>query len=144
LAPAVCLAKTGYESQQTDEPAPPDRRDNLFAPLPGDYGAHERFDERAKGHSVQFWLNRHRSLVALIGGGLTDLSIGALNRRGTWRGHGWNGYRSRLSSKADWPAPWPHPCGKSARFSDRGCSVTYRHWEFYSRTFARHCNGDAN
>jgi len=50
--------------------------DNLFALLPGDYGAHGRFDERARERSVQFWLNRLRSLVSLIGGGLTGLVSG--------------------------------------------------------------------
>ena len=97
IAPGIAdryLAKTGYESQQTEEPSPPDRPDNLFAPLPGDYGSHGRFDERAKDHSVQFWLNRHRSLVALIGGGLAGLAVGALNRRRSWRGGAENGYRS--------------------------------------------------
>jgi len=100
IAPGLAdrhLAKTGYESQQTDEPAPPDRRDNLFAPLPGGYGAHGGFDERAKEHSVQFWLNRHRSLVALIGGGLTGLAVGALNRRSSWRRSGANGRHSLAS-----------------------------------------------
>jgi hypothetical protein len=42
--------------------------------VPGDHGAHGSFDERAKDHSVQLWLNTHRSLLALVGGGL----VGAL------------------------------------------------------------------
>jgi NAD(P)-dependent dehydrogenase (short-subunit alcohol dehydrogenase family) len=41
------LALYGYDSQQTREPADPDRRDNLDAPLPGDHGAHGTFDNRA-------------------------------------------------------------------------------------------------
>jgi hypothetical protein len=32
----------------TDEPAQADRADNLFAPVPGDFGAHGRFDDRAR------------------------------------------------------------------------------------------------
>jgi hypothetical protein len=28
----------------TDEPADPGRPDNLFAPIPGDFGAHGRFN----------------------------------------------------------------------------------------------------
>jgi glycogen debranching enzyme/NAD(P)-dependent dehydrogenase (short-subunit alcohol dehydrogenase family) len=96
IAPGLAdryLAKTGYESQQTNEPSPPDRLDNLFSPLPGDYGAHGRFDERAKEHSLQFWLNRNRSLLALVGGGLTGLAIGALSRRRSWHGHDMNVHR---------------------------------------------------
>jgi NAD(P)-dependent dehydrogenase (short-subunit alcohol dehydrogenase family) len=36
------LARTGYETQQTEEPAEPERPDNLFQALPGDWGAHGR------------------------------------------------------------------------------------------------------
>lgn len=41
-------ARNAYESQMTDEPAKPGRADNLFAPVPGDFGAHGRFDDRAR------------------------------------------------------------------------------------------------
>src|ERR671922_802387 len=49
------LARTGYESQQTDEPAERDRPDNLFEPVPRDPGAHGRFDAEAHPRSAQFW-----------------------------------------------------------------------------------------
>ena len=42
------LGRTGYESQQSELPNPPDRRDNLYAPVPGDHGAHGIFDEEAE------------------------------------------------------------------------------------------------
>ena len=42
------LAGAGYSGQLTDEPAPPDAPDNLYKPVPGDRGAHGRFDERAR------------------------------------------------------------------------------------------------
>jgi short-subunit dehydrogenase len=58
------LARFGYESQQTDEPVPPNRPDNLFEPVSGDHGAHGRFDARAKAFSSQFWLSRHRRVIA--------------------------------------------------------------------------------
>jgi NAD(P)-dependent dehydrogenase (short-subunit alcohol dehydrogenase family) len=71
------LAKTGYDGQHTDDPLPPGRRDNLYAPVPGDHGAHGRFDARSKPFSVQLWLNLHRAaiasglaLLAGIGGGV--------------------------------------------------------------------------
>jgi len=51
------LAKTGYDSQQTDEPANPGRPDNLWNPLPGDHGAHGRFDARSSDTSIQTWIN---------------------------------------------------------------------------------------
>lgn len=58
------LAKTGYRSQQTDQPVSPDRKDNLFQPVPGDRGAHGDFDDRSRSHSPQFWARRHRRLLA--------------------------------------------------------------------------------
>src|SRR5436189_838402 len=40
------LAKTGYDSQQTEEPADPNRPNNLWNPLPGDHGVCGRFGDR--------------------------------------------------------------------------------------------------
>ncbi len=64
------LAHTGFDSQQTSQPLPPERPDNLFSPLPGDHGAHGRFDARAHAHSPQLWADTHRPWVALAGLGL--------------------------------------------------------------------------
>jgi NAD(P)-dependent dehydrogenase (short-subunit alcohol dehydrogenase family) len=71
------LARTGFDSQQTDEPVPPGRPDNLFAPLPGARSAHGDFDRQAKPRSLQWNLTRHRRLfdctagifVGLLGAG---------------------------------------------------------------------------
>ena len=57
------LARFGYESQQTDEPVADNRPDNLFNSVPGDHGAHGRFDERANTLSMQFWMSRHRHAI---------------------------------------------------------------------------------
>ncbi|HTW13228.1 MAG TPA: SDR family oxidoreductase [Solirubrobacteraceae bacterium] len=60
------LARTGFDSQQTNEPQSP-RPDNLFEPLPDDaLSAHGDFDSIAKAHTLQWPLTRHRRL--LIGG----------------------------------------------------------------------------
>lgn len=67
-------ARFGYNGQITDEPVPPNRRDNLFDPVPGDHGAHGRFDDRAKRWDWQLTANMHRSW--LLGAGL--LLAGAL------------------------------------------------------------------
>jgi NAD(P)-dependent dehydrogenase (short-subunit alcohol dehydrogenase family) len=51
LAPSIAdrwLARRGVDAQMTDEQAPVDRADNLFAPLPGDRGAHGRVDAGAR------------------------------------------------------------------------------------------------
>jgi NADP-dependent 3-hydroxy acid dehydrogenase YdfG len=57
------LGRMGYDAQQTDEPASPAREDDLFAPLPGDRGAHGAFDARAKGWSGELWLRTHRRWI---------------------------------------------------------------------------------
>jgi NAD(P)-dependent dehydrogenase (short-subunit alcohol dehydrogenase family) len=56
------LAATGYGSQQTGEPARPDRPANLWEPADAesghDFGAHGSFDESATRFSLQGWLTR--------------------------------------------------------------------------------------
>ena len=56
LAPGLLdryLGRRGYEAQQTGEPVAAGRPDNLFAPLPGDRGAHGRFDAEARPRSLE-------------------------------------------------------------------------------------------
>jgi NAD(P)-dependent dehydrogenase (short-subunit alcohol dehydrogenase family) len=70
LAPGVLdryMAATVYEGHQRHEPEDPDRPDNLWAPIPGDHGAHGPFDDRAKRQSVQLWATTHRSWLAAAG-----------------------------------------------------------------------------
>jgi NAD(P)-dependent dehydrogenase (short-subunit alcohol dehydrogenase family) len=79
LAPGVAdryLARTGFDSQQTDSPEPPDRPDNLFEPVPGPRDAHGDFDERAHGRSLQWALTRHRRVAGWLGFGA---SVGAMS-----------------------------------------------------------------
>jgi NAD(P)-dependent dehydrogenase (short-subunit alcohol dehydrogenase family) len=71
------LARTGYDAQQTAEPAREDQPDNLFEPVPGDHGAHGRFDGEAKQCSAQLWATKHRR--ALVLGALAGL--GAMRAR---------------------------------------------------------------
>jgi NAD(P)-dependent dehydrogenase (short-subunit alcohol dehydrogenase family) len=73
------LGKTGFDSQQTDEPEDPSRPDNLWEPVPGDQGAHGRFDERSHSRSLQWWATSHRGLVAL-GAAATAAGIALLTR----------------------------------------------------------------
>jgi hypothetical protein len=42
----------GWKKQHTDEEKPVGSPDNLFEPLPGDPGAHGRFDGQAKTSTV--------------------------------------------------------------------------------------------
>ena len=59
--------RTGFTSQQTDEPEEPGRPFNLWEPVPGDQGAHGRFDPKAHGRSVQFTLSARRRWIAAAG-----------------------------------------------------------------------------
>ena len=61
------LARTGYDSQQMDEPDPPKQYDNLFAPADEerDFGAHGIFDARARPTSAMLTLSVHRRWLLL-------------------------------------------------------------------------------
>jgi NAD(P)-dependent dehydrogenase (short-subunit alcohol dehydrogenase family) len=72
------LAKTGYASQQTDEPAR-ERPDNLWEPAPGDWGAHGRFDDRARTFSLELWARTHREWLALGAAGALGVLLAALS-----------------------------------------------------------------
>ena len=72
------LARNGYESQMRSAAADPNRPNNLYEPVPGDYGAHGDFDRRARNFSWPFWLNKHRTGLALTGGCLAGLGAAAL------------------------------------------------------------------
>lgn len=61
------LGKRGYRSEQTPEPARPNRVDNLWTPAPGDFGARGRFDDRAKNTSLELWLSKRRRWLSLAG-----------------------------------------------------------------------------
>lgn len=73
------LGKTGYKSQQTGQPADPNRPNNLWKPVDEqrDYGAHGAFDSRASSRSWQLWADTHVGLLALVGAAITTL-IGAV------------------------------------------------------------------
>lgn len=58
------LARNGYEGQMTTEPEDPDRKDNLWSPLPGDHGAHGHFEDQARDFSAVTWASLHRGAVA--------------------------------------------------------------------------------
>jgi NAD(P)-dependent dehydrogenase (short-subunit alcohol dehydrogenase family) len=74
------LARMGYKSQQTDEPADPHRPNNLWQPVPGDHGAHGSFDRRARDTSLQLWADTHRGWVALAGIGIAGMVYAALTK----------------------------------------------------------------
>ncbi len=61
------LARTGYEGQMTNEPEDPNRKNNLWEPIPGDHGAHGPFENQSRSFSIQLWATKNRKWVAGIG-----------------------------------------------------------------------------
>jgi short-subunit dehydrogenase len=61
------MARMAYDGQHTDEPLDPNWPDNLFAPVPGPYGAHGRFSESARGQGLVLDPERARAGVAALG-----------------------------------------------------------------------------
>jgi NAD(P)-dependent dehydrogenase (short-subunit alcohol dehydrogenase family) len=80
------LARTGYRSQQTDQPADQHRPENLWQPAdapPGDdHGARGQFSDRAHDRSLQLWLSQHAGQVTagLAGAALASGVLSALRR----------------------------------------------------------------
>jgi NAD(P)-dependent dehydrogenase (short-subunit alcohol dehydrogenase family) len=72
------LSKTGYSSQQTDEPRDPDQPVNLWEPADAekDFGAHGVFDAKSTDSSVQMWASQHHGLVtALAAAGVAVIGV---------------------------------------------------------------------
>jgi NADP-dependent 3-hydroxy acid dehydrogenase YdfG len=72
IAPAFAdwyLSKTGYQSQQTDQPLKP-RPDNLWKPVPGDHGARGSFSSRARRFSLSLWLDMYRTPILVCLGAI--------------------------------------------------------------------------
>jgi short-subunit dehydrogenase len=68
------LGTTGYDSQQTSQPVPPDRPDNLFEPVEADYAADGIFTDVAKPVSAQNWANLRRLPLSLVAAGLVGVA----------------------------------------------------------------------
>ncbi len=77
------LAETAFQGQQDSEPVAADRRDNLYEPVPGDHGAHGRFDDIARTRSSQLWMTMHRDAIGLaaLGAGIAAAALIGLRRR---------------------------------------------------------------
>ncbi len=74
------LAKKGYSGQLTGEPLPPDAPANLFRTVDGNYGAHGRFDDKARDVSWEMFTCRHRDMAMAAVLGLVGLGLAALLR----------------------------------------------------------------
>jgi NAD(P)-dependent dehydrogenase (short-subunit alcohol dehydrogenase family) len=83
----LMLLRMGWSSQHTGEDKPIDSPDNLFAPLPGDPGAHGRFDDRSRRStawtSLRLALRSPKAALALLGlGAVAAGSAELLGSRG--------------------------------------------------------------
>ncbi len=76
----VMLRRMGWSSQHTDEEKPVDSPDNLFAPLPGDPGAHGRFDDRSRASTAWTSLRLRRRLVGAVALGGAAMVAGSVER----------------------------------------------------------------
>ena len=77
VAPALAdyyLGRTGFDSQQTQEKVSKNRPDNLFEPVPGDFGAHGPFGQQAHAQAATTWLSDHKGFTALA----SAAALGAL------------------------------------------------------------------
>ena len=78
------LARTGYDAQQSGEPAEPES-DNLFTAVDvdHDHGTRGRFSDQSRTGSVQLWLDLHRRplLAGAAGAGVIAALAGRRARR---------------------------------------------------------------
>jgi NAD(P)-dependent dehydrogenase (short-subunit alcohol dehydrogenase family) len=75
------LASKAWEGQQTADPVPSDRPDNLFEPVAGDHGAHGLFDPGAREASVQLALSKRRRWWAAGAAlALAGVAVGLMRR----------------------------------------------------------------
>jgi short-subunit dehydrogenase len=84
VAPSLAdwyLARTGFDGQQVKGmPVAPDRRDNLYEPVQGQAATHGIFNREAKTRSPQLWAATHRSVVAVVAGGVVALAVAGVRR----------------------------------------------------------------
>ncbi|MBP0438242.1 SDR family oxidoreductase [Tianweitania sediminis] len=79
------LGWVGVSGQQDTEAKSPDHRNNLYEPVPGDHGAHGRFDNEARRSSPMLWMTMNRNLLAVAALGLAA-GAALLSRRDDRKG----------------------------------------------------------
>lgn len=79
------LARTGFQSQQTDQPHDPDAPVNLFEPADSgdgdDFGARGVFSARTIRRDPQLWASRHHGALAASAAAMTGLLAWRASRR---------------------------------------------------------------
>ncbi len=69
------MAKNGINGQLTNKQEDPNRKFNLYEPVPGDHGSHGEFDEDARNFSIYDKLYENRRNLALVGGTLIGTAL---------------------------------------------------------------------
>lgn len=72
------LARNGVESQKSERPIEPNRPNNLYEPVSGDFGAKGEFTVEERSASIQWWMSSHRAPVLAA----TALAAAAAGWRG--------------------------------------------------------------
>jgi NAD(P)-dependent dehydrogenase (short-subunit alcohol dehydrogenase family) len=70
------LARTAVEAQHDDSDIALERPGNLFEPVPGDPGAHGRFDGHARTRSPHLWATEHRGWHTAAGLAAATAALG--------------------------------------------------------------------
>jgi NAD(P)-dependent dehydrogenase (short-subunit alcohol dehydrogenase family) len=105
------LAEQGYDAQQYDGYADPNRPNNLDQPLDQDrdWGAHGDFDSRSRSFSPQVWLDGNRGWLTVAGaalaGGIYNMLSGGTFLRGGILGGALAGLAELGLSSLPWRQP---------------------------------------
>lgn len=83
----MVLARTGIKGQQTDEPADPNRKNNVWEPIQEDRGAHGSFANISAKKSYTLWAGIHRNLVRTVAGVAIGALVVALNNKKSKSSH---------------------------------------------------------
>ena len=75
------LARNGYKGQQTSEPVDPNRKNNVWEPVPGDQGTYGDFKNIATNKSFTLWASMNRSWVRTLAGVAAAALLVALQAR---------------------------------------------------------------
>ncbi|MBD0289180.1 MAG: SDR family oxidoreductase, partial [Flavisolibacter sp.] len=62
------LSRNGFKGQQTSEPEDPNRKNNVWEPVPEDRGAYGGFGDIASNKSITLWASINRNIVRAVAG----------------------------------------------------------------------------
>jgi NAD(P)-dependent dehydrogenase (short-subunit alcohol dehydrogenase family) len=89
------LVRTGWSSQHTEQPKPVGAPDNLYDTLPGDPGAHGRFDDRSRNSTLWTSVRLRRVLVGAGAAAAAGAGLAAFSQRNGHQAHGLRRLASR-------------------------------------------------